>query len=396
MNNQELIDKFVTAAFYQLSTQDPLLATMLREVKTNISFSNPFSMGVGIDKATLLPVLHINPLLMEAMGHTTENAAAILMHEALHILNAHITSRSSIVEDMKLANIAMDMAINQYIKGLPDGCVNVNDFKTKDGQPMPKYRTFEVYLRILKETKDTTNKEQLSKFIPMDDHDWDNLTPEEKEQYNKNVAEIFKRSLDRAGNSMSPHGRTMSQVVDLHERESAKKTSIAELLKIVKKTLVLPDRTPTWTRANRRYGNFVPGFKKDQVPTVTIYLDSSGSISITEIREFSKVITSLLDTIPKKLKLANWHTEVYSFVEIESLDQATKTINESGGTDIDCVMRHIDANPCNLAIILTDGCYDVVSPCKSRDVVYLIVQGGIEDHPMKFHGRGTFSLGNLK
>ena len=186
----------------------------------------------------------------------------------------------------------------------------------------------------------------------------------------------------------------MAKALDTIEKDVAKKTSIAELLKIAKKTLVLPNRTSTWTRANRRYGNFVPGFKKDQIPTVTIYMDSSGSISVREIQEFSRVINSLLETIPKKLKLANWHTSVYSFTEIDNIEQAVGTINESGGTDVECVMRHIDANPCNLAIVLTDGHYEEALPCKSRNVVYIISKGGMLKHGMSNHGH-TFLLENL-
>jgi len=69
-------------------------------------------------------------------GLTQEEKIAILEHEILHILNKHLVRQEN--RNHYVSNIAQDLAINQYIKGLPHGmmCPDCNIFvrKTPQGQ----------------------------------------------------------------------------------------------------------------------------------------------------------------------------------------------------------------------------------------------------------------------
>jgi len=68
-------------------------------------------------------------------GLTKEEKLAILEHEILHIINKHLFRVDN--RNHYVWNIASDLAINQYIKGLPSGgfCTDCNIFvrKTKTG-----------------------------------------------------------------------------------------------------------------------------------------------------------------------------------------------------------------------------------------------------------------------
>jgi len=58
-----------------------------------------------------------------------EHRLGLLKHELLHIAFHHLTTFTMFC-DKELANIAMDMEINQYIDGhwLPEGGIDINDY----------------------------------------------------------------------------------------------------------------------------------------------------------------------------------------------------------------------------------------------------------------------------
>ena len=58
-----------------------------------------------------------------------EHKLGLLKHELLHIAFQHLTT-FTMFSDKKMANIAMDMEINQYIDGhwLPEGGIDINDY----------------------------------------------------------------------------------------------------------------------------------------------------------------------------------------------------------------------------------------------------------------------------
>ena len=58
-----------------------------------------------------------------------EHRLGLLKHELLHIAFQHLTT-FTMFSDKKMANIAMDMEINQYIDGhwLPEGGIDINDY----------------------------------------------------------------------------------------------------------------------------------------------------------------------------------------------------------------------------------------------------------------------------
>ena len=60
-----------------------------------------------------------NPYFVDKL--TEDQLVAVLEHEVMHILNEHPMRRGG--RDPERWNIACDMAINQYIEGLPDDCI---------------------------------------------------------------------------------------------------------------------------------------------------------------------------------------------------------------------------------------------------------------------------------
>jgi len=82
--------------------------------------------AVGFNKFGKLTMYYNKDFIL---SHSLEQAQGVVVHEVLHVFFRHLI-RFKIDKDNKhlhkIYNIGMDMAINQYIPHLPDGCVYPN------------------------------------------------------------------------------------------------------------------------------------------------------------------------------------------------------------------------------------------------------------------------------
>tara|TARA_R110000868_G_C10472099_1_gene728422 strand:- start:44 stop:523 length:480 start_codon:yes stop_codon:yes gene_type:complete len=85
----------------------------------------------GVSKNGINYQLAINEEFWTSLSE--EHQLGLLKHELLHIAFGHLTSFGSFT-DKKLANVAMDMEINQYIDTdwLPKGGIMIEDYEDLD------------------------------------------------------------------------------------------------------------------------------------------------------------------------------------------------------------------------------------------------------------------------
>lgn len=380
---------------------------------------------------------------------STDERTAILMHEILHFLHNHLFRFQQMNIDMKdrmYWNIAADMAINQYIQHLPKGCIDVKNFKTADGKAFPKFKAMEEYFDLIdknrekdktkgkdlsdskgKPQKDShgndivdkngkafqnpdgtpqqgtgnegSNKEQLDKYQPFDDHEWDGLSEDEKERMIREMKNVLQRTIEKTS---STHSSVPGSVKDfLKEIEShLKKFNYKAILKeAIKKTAMSQDREGSWKRMNKRYGEMAPGTTLSRTPNIHFFTDSSGSISYREANIFLDVMDGFLKQGTKNCMLSLWHTEIY-YTKKYKLKQRLKSSDfQSGGTNPDPVLDKIGKEKPELAIILTDGYYDRyrgdAKKLSGTNIIWIISEGGNMDHPNKHFGK-TIPMKGIK
>mgnify|MGYP003901350919 FL=1 len=82
----------------------------------------------GVSKQNINYQLAINEKFWT--GLSDDHKMGLLKHELLHIAFGHLTSFSSF-SNKNLANVAMDMEINQYIEDswLPEGGIRIEDYE---------------------------------------------------------------------------------------------------------------------------------------------------------------------------------------------------------------------------------------------------------------------------
>lgn len=335
---------------------------------------------------------------------TLDERIGVLHHEILHFTNKHLFRlpfMNASPEDRKLYNVAGDIAINQYIKVLPEGCLDYKKFKDKDGKPFPEKKSMEEYYLLLKDSQEQ-NKEMLkgsggpgTPGGTLDDHGlWEQLPEDVKEKMLKEAKKLCTRAKEKASYSHTTVPDSIKDLLDEIDALAAKLDYKRILRHAIKRTVSSTDRTATWNRPNKRYNVYAPGTKNGNLPLLSFYIDTSGSISHKELNEFLSIMENFLKVGVRRCKIALWHTSLYLKKPHKFRQRFRSDELSSGGTDITCAMEDIVESRPDLSIVLTDGYYDESKIKPNSEVIFIISKGGNKDHPMKGVGK-TILLENL-
>lgn len=338
----------------------------------------------------------------------------VLSHEILHFTRGH-TFRSKATEmgsqEQKIENIAMDIAINQYIKNLPEGCVDIKQFKTDKGEDFPTFKPWEEYYNLIKQNKST--QEQIEKFMngqgkdkhnivinedgsPSGEGEFDvsKLSEEERKEMLKEAAKLFKRTQEKM---VSGYDKIPQEVKDMLERieTEVKGLNYKKILKdTIKKTIAVADRENSWTRQNKRYGNYAPGSRCGRLPVVHFFIDTSGSISVRELNAFLAVVDEFLKVGSKKCEISFWHTSLYGTQKYRIGQRFDQSELQSGGTEVTPTLEYIKKHNIDLSIILTDGYFERSDVKVKGDVIWIISETGGMSHPNTHVGK-TLPMGQI-
>ena len=285
-------------------------------------------------------------------------------HEVLHNVFDHMGRCES--RDKKLANIAMDYAVNQICKD-----DRIGEFPTtiKVFQDN-KYRgwSFEQIYEDLYENAKKINIGSLGEMLDehLDpeggdgDQDGDGRPQYSKEELKKirdEIKEAMIQSAQAAGAGKIPAG-----VARLIKEFTEPKMDWRELLRLNIQSILKSNFS--FNRPNRKSqmcGAVLPGMMNEETIDVCCAVDMSGSISDKQAKEFLSEIKGIMDEYQDfKLKLWCFDTKVYNFAEF-SADNADE-INYyqpkgGGGTDFDVnykFMKDNEVEPKRF-IMFTDG-----------------------------------------
>jgi len=312
-------------------------------------------------------------------------------HEVLHAVYDHMGRRGN--RDPKLWNIADDY------------CVNWDLVEQRVGDKIPvalydaKYKGMsaeEVYDDLYKNA-DKINIDDLMKRL-LDEHldgnpedgDGDEdgkgnkpgngrpkLTEAEKKEIRDEIKEAVLAAANASGAGNLPGG-VKRMIKDLIEPVM----DWRELLQQQIESTVKSDFT--WARPSRRSWHMdavMPGMKPGEQIDVVIGIDTSGSITDTDLKIFLSEIKGIMEAYDEyRIHVVGWDTEVHNS-EVFTSDNIAN-IDEfvpggGGGTDPHCVWRWLEENqiePKKL-IMFTDYCFFGWSPAEVElycDTVWII------------------------
>jgi predicted metal-dependent peptidase len=381
----------IQSAIYYLTSSQPFYGGLLQELVMKFTNRVPTA-GITFNKNMNQYEIHINPDFF--CNLSTNQRVAVLHHEILHFTNKHLFRLpflSASEEDRSLYNMAGDMAINQYITDLPEGCIDVKDWNCEVGNPptlegFPKLQSMETYYELLKDNQ-KNNKEQHNKYKPFDEHDWEKLDEDTKQKMLEEARKVLNRTIEKTSFSHTSIPDSIKDLLSEIEVMSAKINYKQILKQVIKRKVSASDRENTWKRPNKRYGIAAPGTRVGMLPKLSMFVDTSGSISHIEMNQFLDIISGFLKAGSRECQLILWHTSIYSKKKFRLMDKVVDKEIESGGTDINCVLQEIKISNPNLSIILTDGYYESSSIKPDSEIIWVISKGGNIDHPLKNLGK---------
>ena len=363
---------------------EPLIGFLI--YKIIIKYSDTINtLAVYFDEKIFNYVMLINKNFFNKL--TYKEKMAVIKHELFHIyFQHHIRFKEIKNLNHEIANIAADIAINQYIENLPEGALQPSDFN------LPPNLNFEKYYKLLeKNNKKNSFKKELSnkgkKII--DTHK--GLFKTVKNNNKKFVEEYTKNLIKSAFEHMKQQEKIYGKKYNLEEGVLdelrnillKKEKPVVNINKIItnwiQKEILTNKYIYSWKYVNRRFSDY-KGRKKIKKRRIYIAIDTSYSIEEKIIEKFFNIIYNTVDLLNDEIYLLLFHSEIYYVKKLdkkENFENILKNV-EIGGTNIQKVFDYIKNQKIEnkYLIILTDGMTNY--PLKTYNVNTLWINENIK------------------
>lgn len=241
-------------------------------------------------------------------GLTVPEIGSIIEHEVIHILMEHISvpHKDKTIQP-QLSNIAMDCAINQYIKNLPDGGITLDRLSKMLKVDLEPLQTWEYYYHKILQDPDVAKA-----MKTLDDHSkWAEGNPQDGS--GKVIARAAAEAALKASKGIAPE--MVLKALDALREGS--KTPWQQILANFVARATSSTIRHTRKKRNRRFGIDQPGKLKKRELTLGVCCDSSGSISDESYTSFMVEVQ----------RIAQYCTKVY-LIDADAVVQDVTTLKK--------------------------------------------------------------------
>ena len=290
----------------------------------------------------------------------------LLKHELLHIAFNHLTMHFNF-SDKRLANVAMDMEINQYIDSnmLPEGGITLESYPELNLNEKAGCRYYYDALRKAQKDKDekgTSGSPGMDKLLDSlgngndpTNHDWeifDDLSEAERKLVDKQTQRVLNQAKEQTVKRQGTvPGEIESQII-LEVIVPPKfdwKGFIRRFTGISTRVFTKKIRR----KENRRFSDN-PGLKIKMKQHMLLAIDTSGSVSDDELKEFMNEIHHIYKT-GVDITIVQCDTEIRSIAPYKGKFELS--VLGRGGTYFDPVLQYFNENLKNFTslVYFTDG-----------------------------------------
>jgi predicted metal-dependent peptidase len=346
----------------------------------------------GVSRLGINYQLYLNEEFWDKL--TPDQRIGLLKHEILHIAFFHITDYDHLSDKM-IANIAMDIEINQYIDSiflppgpqLPEVYPELN-LELKKGT---KY----YYDKLMEAKENPGTCPNLDKMIEcnekgeggitvsingqgevevnLPDHgtweEFDNLDEATKKLIKTQTEHILKEVVDQVTKSRGTIPGEMAEIIDKISKLNPPKFNWRAYVR-----RFVGGSIKTFTKMSRQKPNFRfienPGLKHKEKRHILVAVDTSGSVSTNELIEFFHEIHHISRS-GTEVTLIQCDTAISHIGKFDP--KKDFKIHGRGGTSFHPVTDYYDANKkkYNCLIYLTDG--EAPAPEKCRGPVLWVI-----------------------
>lgn len=307
-------------------------------------------------------------------GLSDDHKMGLLKHELLHIAFGHLVSFSSF-SNKKLANVAMDMEINQYIEAswLPEGGINIDDYAELNLDRKAGCRYYYDQLLRLQDEKEkngSTGDQAMDNLLDniangdIPDHstweEFEDMSEAEKKLIEKQVQKILQDAKEQTIKKRGNVPGEIEGLIVLDEVTKAKFDWKGYLRRFTGTS------TKIFTKKIRRKENYRyednPGLKIKMRQHMLLAIDTSGSVSNAELTEFMNEIHHI-HKAGVDITIVQCDTSIRSIEPYKGKNDLK--VHGRGGTEFDPVLDYYNANlkKYTSLVYFTDGeCYTSVKP----------------------------------
>jgi predicted metal-dependent peptidase len=343
MSDREIedIEKVVV---HLLRNDGVFYAYLLFQMKRIPNTEFPFAAGVTVKNGYI--EMYWNPEKFKEMKDIKEKAS-VLEHECQHLVKNHIGRLGN--KDMKLWNIAADLAINQFIKNLPDWVYTLDKFPAS--WKMHKNKPAEYYYNQLKKHQQSiefskgadgkmkatikNSDGSVAGEIELDapgNHDkWEEGEGADgKEIVEEVVRQTVKKALEQTERMQGTVPGNLQD--DINEILKPAKIPWQRLLRRWVGNKVKASSRYSIKRPNRRYGMTQKGKVPVRKLQITLAIDTSGSISDENLQEFMIEIHSIMASYKSTITVIECDWSVQKVYKLKPHTKVDPKFKGRGGT----------------------------------------------------------------
>ena len=327
-----------------------------------IGINKKYSMGLptaGVSKNNIGIQLSINPEFYKNLSE--DHRFGLIKHELLHIAFGHLITRD-LYSDKKLFNIAADLEINQYIieSKLPEGGLLLSSFPELN---LPTKAGTDKYYELLQQARQDGTSPSLDSLMDQMDgtspychstwEDFDELPEADKKLLQKQIEHQLKEAAETTQKKCGTIPGELKELIDrLLNIEPPKFDWKAYLRRFVGNSSIVYTKKLR-RKYNKRY-SANPGLKIKFKNHILVGVDTSGSVSSNELKEFFSELAHMHKT-GHKITVAQCDTSLKSVKEFNP--KKDWEIHGRGGTSFQPVIDHYNEKKGQYTalIYLTDG-----------------------------------------
>ena len=354
MNDRAIFEETVVNAL--MDKQYIFYAHIIAATHLNIDNKFPAPAGVAFINGGF--TLFINMDMFKE--YSLQERKGILVHEALHIILNHVGRIKN--KRKQVWNMACDIAINQFIKDLPEHALRYDKFQLEEKLSSEIYYSqlrkkvddkeitiFEKDGKLYAQVKDKNG----TKTYEIDPHNADERSDDSATQEIINM--VRDRLIEHAENKS--RGNMPGDISEVINKMRSRKVNWK---KYIKNELSNPKEEveETIKRRNRRFMNRIEikGFQKQFSASGIVVIDTSGSVPSDFLGKTIGEIASICNQMNCELKIIQVDTEVK---EVKAFNPKGSTFNVKGrgGTFLYPAIEYINKNSmkANFLVVITDG-----------------------------------------
>ncbi len=328
---------------------------------------------------------YFNPKFLETL--TVDEAVAVLTHECNHVVKSHLTRmRDEYKENPDLANIAQDMNANREIPHLPKGACTVQSITEQFAKQGIKLHlkdddTSENYYKELKKNSKSMEMSQDGQGntdIVMKDGKGNEIgrmkvkticnNKDKQSEANEHgdipelAKEVIRQAVKEAVEATNKARGTIPNGLEEAVSDWLKPPVISwrSLLKKFLAASIKSGSKRSWKRPNRRFGDTQKGKLSDRIVSVSIAIDTSGSVSNEDFKDFIAEMRSIQACYKGSITVMECDAQIQKTYKLDKYKRVQTNFKGRGGTSFLPVFKYIKEKKLktDLLIFFTDLCGD--------------------------------------